>query len=1027
MVLDMESDDSRASSPSNSSESRSNSPTNDKEEIAPDQDQAEESGGGGGGGGPTTLDRSVRAASTSSSSSNSSSSSSRSELSKKQKKSSSSSSGSGSGSSSSSGSSSEDEADQEPGQQEQLRLPEQQEQDQPLQNEPEPAETDPEFSAAAAPAEADQPGSPSAKSQPSSFLSSVRSRSNSPQLYNQAAVDLNISHEDLSDVSDIEADEKQAPSKNSLHPADDDEDGAISNDSLPAVDEDEDEVQQKLAKQNGRAASGDEGREKGSKETKVSIIFYYFICIYTKLYVIYFFQSDEASNGRAPSSALEEDLVKTHDDDALDFEAEEGECPEPVKEPPSENKANETNQAKRSAKGAKNDDDDDDDDDDGEVDCDEDDDTDDKDKRKDSAGNGSLEEGEEAKDKATSPSKRKKDEDELEEGEVSDEDEKRPEETEPKPVCRFYTRGQCTWGMSCRFLHPGVTDKGNYTMFESLVRSVPMQGGSAGAGASGAGSSSAAARAGASAYSSHASAAADYHDYRNERPPLHHRPALLHAPSIYGAAHAVHDARPLLPDGGPVVVENAWERGLRTAKEMMRKANKRKEQDMDFEDKKMNLTLSPDEMEKDSYYLKDRGGSSARSPPPPSASVREQPLNPLSMPMSMHPHAVAHANPRTLLPPVYSLYGGPPPDRYGRSQYMPPQYEDVDAYGRMARYRELPPHRMPHYEDDRRSRPTREVIVQRVEAAGRGDEWSDPWMRSKSIGRGSYDRDDRRRRDRRSYSSNSSYSTSNSSQSDSSSDSSRSSSPSDHKRRYGGSSHKLAAAASASSRRHGGRTARSPSQIPRRPRHSSKGSLSPSYKRPAVDKRGVGHSPASKRKKLSSPAPKKFDKLRRRRSSSTSDSDSSDTSYSESESGSSSSDSSSGSRDTPQKRVRATDKALNERKLIKKPAEQATKKRSPISIEIKKTSNMVGVSALASPNNSADSDKEKEHGNGNGKDKEKEHSSKDGKDKDGKEKDKDKDKDGGKDKDGKKSRREELLKQLRAVEDAIAKKRSKLN
>ncbi|XP_016983423.1 zinc finger CCCH domain-containing protein 18 [Drosophila rhopaloa] len=978
MVLDMESDDSRASSPSNSSESRSSSPTNDKEEeIAPDpvEDQADESAGGGGG---ATLERSVRAASTSSSSSNSSSSSSRSELSKKQKKSSSSSSGSGSGSSSSSGSSSEDEVDQEP-ELEQEPLSEQQRQRHAV---PEP---EPESLAAATAEEVQQPGSPSAKSQPSSFLSSVRSRSNSPQLYNQAAVDLNISHEDLSDVSDIEADEKRAPSKNSLHPADEDEDGAISNDSLPAMGE-EDAVQQ-----NGKAASGDE--EKASaKETK----------------------PDEASNGRAPASALEEDLVKTHDDDALDFEAEEGECPEPVKEPPSESKANETNQAKGPTKGPE----DNDDDDDGEVDGDEDD-TDDKDKRKDTAGNGSLEEGEDDKEKeaaALATLKRKKEEEELEEGEVSDEDEKRPEETEPKPVCRFYTRGQCTWGMSCRFLHPGVTDKGNYTMFESLVRSVPMQGGSAAAGAASAGSSAAAARAGSAAYGAHSSSTADFHDYRNERPPLHHRPALLHAPSIYGAH--VHDSRTLLPEA-PVVVENAWERGLRTAKEMMRKANKRKEQDMDFEDKKMNLTLSPDEMEKDSYYLKDRGGSSARSPPPQSGSVREQPLNPL-MPLSMHPHAVAHSNPRALLPLQYSVYG-PPPDRYARGQYMPPQYEDVDAYGRMARYRELPPHRMPHYEDDRRLRPAREVIVQRVEAAGRGDEWSDPWMRSKSMGRGgSYDREDRRRRDRRSYSSNSSYSTSNSSQSDSSSDSSRSSSPSDHKRRYGGSSHKLAGA-SASARRHGGRAARSPSQIPRRPRHSSKGSLSPSYKRPALDKRGAGHSPASKRKKLSSPAPKKFDKLRRRRSSSTSDSDSSDTSYSESESGSSSSDSSSGSRDTPQKRVRATDKALNERKLIKKPAEQATKKRSPISIEIKKTSNMVGVSALASPNNSADSDKEKEHGNG--KDKEKEHS----KDKDKEGKDKDKDKDGGKDKDGKKSRREELLKQLRAVEDAIAKKRSKLN
>lgn len=38
----------------------------------------------------------------------------------------------------------------------------------------------------------------------------------------------------------------------------------------------------------------------------------------------------------------------------------------------------------------------------------------------------------------------------VEEGEVTDDDEVRPEETEPRPVCRFYSRGQCTWGASCR-------------------------------------------------------------------------------------------------------------------------------------------------------------------------------------------------------------------------------------------------------------------------------------------------------------------------------------------------------------------------------------------------------------------------------------------------------------------------------------------------------------------------------------------------------------------------------------------------
>lgn len=256
MVLDMESDDSRASSPSNSSESRSNSPANNKD--AASHEAAADAR-------PTiAAARSARSVSTSSSSSNSSSSSSRSAISKNMKKSSSSSSGSGSGSSSSSGSSSEDEPDQEPPQpqQQQQHQPQQQQEKLQQQEQPEPE----------AAVSEDQPvPSPSAKSQPSSFLSSVRSRSNSPadqQLYNQAAVDLNISHEDLSDVSDIEAEtEKRASSKNSSpQPVDEDEDGAISNDSLPGPGE-------KEAKLNGKAAvSG--GHEKVStaaaKESKVS-------------------------------------------------------------------------------------------------------------------------------------------------------------------------------------------------------------------------------------------------------------------------------------------------------------------------------------------------------------------------------------------------------------------------------------------------------------------------------------------------------------------------------------------------------------------------------------------------------------------------------------------------------------------------------------------------------------------------------------------------------------------------------------
>jgi nuclear protein NHN1 len=158
--------------------------------------------------------------------------------------------------------------------------------------------------------------------------------------------------------------------------------------------------------------------------------------------------------------------------------------------------------------------------------------------------NGSLESGEE-----------------LEDGEVTDGDDKRPEESEPKAVCRFFTRGQCTWGMSCRFLHPGTTDKGNYTMFD-MVRPIPVP----------------------------QSAPMPAYDYRNDRPPIHHIPP----------PHAGYGGHPRIPPVNDS--ETAWERGLRTAKEMMRKANKRKEQDIDFDEKKMNLSGPPDEIEKDPYY-----------------------------------------------------------------------------------------------------------------------------------------------------------------------------------------------------------------------------------------------------------------------------------------------------------------------------------------------------------------------------------------------------------------------------------------
>lgn len=96
----------------------------------------------------------------------------------------------------------------------------------------------------------------------------------------------------------------------------------------------------------------------------------------------------------------------------------------------------------------------------------------------------------------------------------------------------------------------------------------------------------------------------------------------------------------------------------------------------------------------------------------------------------------------------------PPPQKFARPAAG---HFEEDPYGRVPRYRELPAHRMPHYEDDdlnkRRVRSGREVIVEKA------DDWSDPWARKQSR-RGSAGGRERRAGRERSYSSNSSYSTS---------------------------------------------------------------------------------------------------------------------------------------------------------------------------------------------------------------------------------------------------------------------------
>ncbi|CAH1961174.1 unnamed protein product [Acanthoscelides obtectus] len=314
--------------------------------------------------------------------------------------------------------------------------------------------------------------------------------------------------------------------------------------------------------------------------------------------------------------------------------------------------------------------------------------------------------------------RKKKEREDLEEGEVTDEDDVRPEETEPRPVCRFFSRGQCTWGASCRFLHPGVTDKGNYTMFD-LVR--PLMPG----------------------------------EFRDDR--------------MYVGAKIE-----------PPVVESAWERGLRTAKEMVRKSLKRKEQDMDFEEKKMNLSLAQEEFDKENGYY-------GRVPSPEPRYVRHVEYPPMTrppppddyyapvvMPPRRHvmyepeymgrerPSRGPYREPPVAAPPPHR---GAPPSHH--TSHHPPDYYADEGRGSesIREKRERPPPvghpGLPGERSSRAHAPVpegrskREVIVQRAEEVrGRGDEWQDPWMRLKSpAGRRNKER-------KRSYSSGSSYSSS---------------------------------------------------------------------------------------------------------------------------------------------------------------------------------------------------------------------------------------------------------------------------
>ncbi|KAM9510085.1 zinc finger CCCH domain-containing protein 18-like isoform 2-T2 [Guaruba guarouba] len=150
------------------------------------------------------------------------------------------------------------------------------------------------------------------------------------------------------------------------------------------------------------------------------------------------------------------------------------------------------------------------------------------------------------------------DDDDLEEGEVKDPSDRK---VRPRPTCRFFMKGHCTWGMNCRFIHPGVNDKGNYSLISKPEPFSP-----------------------------------------NGAPPIGPHPLM---PANPWGGQVVDEILPPPPPEPPT--ESAWERGLRHAKEVLKKATMRKEQEPDFEEKRFTVTIGEDEREfdKENEFFRD--------------------------------------------------------------------------------------------------------------------------------------------------------------------------------------------------------------------------------------------------------------------------------------------------------------------------------------------------------------------------------------------------------------------------------------
>ncbi|RWS25545.1 hypothetical protein B4U80_05925 [Leptotrombidium deliense] len=126
-----------------------------------------------------------------------------------------------------------------------------------------------------------------------------------------------------------------------------------------------------------------------------------------------------------------------------------------------------------------------------------------------------------------------------------------------KNICKFFHKGQCTWGPSCRFVHQAPSGmkqrKYNYPQIPPGPRPRPPD---------------------------------DY--YYDHPPPL---PPHMQVPRL----PPPHVPPPIPPLPPATQEESPWERGLRHAKAAIVRASRRKEEDTDFDDKRFNLGVEDDQ------------------------------------------------------------------------------------------------------------------------------------------------------------------------------------------------------------------------------------------------------------------------------------------------------------------------------------------------------------------------------------------------------------------------------------------------